>query len=100
MVSTLKDFTDCDENFEQTCNPMSDIDFSLAVDHVDVKSLESFGFSIVRNSRDKIVNQNVKDLLMFVDIVILLSLKVDQKVFITGNAHAKKLVLSLIIIIN
>ena len=35
-VSTLKDFTDCDETFEQTCNPMSDIDFSLAVYQVDV----------------------------------------------------------------
>ena len=36
----------------------------------------------------------VKELLMFVDIVIFLSLMVDQKVMITGNAHANKLVLS------
>ena len=62
-MSTLKDFTDCDENFEQTCYPMSDIYFSLAVDQVDVKSLESVGFSIVRNSIDKIVNQYGKRLI-------------------------------------
>ena len=62
-VSTLKDFTDCDENFEQTCYPMSDIDFSFAVDQVDVMSLENLGFSIVRISREKIVNHNGKRLL-------------------------------------
>ena len=45
-VSSLKNFTDCEENFEQTCNHMSDIDFSLAVDQVDVKSLESLGFQL------------------------------------------------------
>ena len=43
---------------------MSDIDFSLAVDQVDVKSLESLGVSIVRNSRDKIVNQYGKRLMI------------------------------------
>ena len=42
---------------------MSDIDFSLAVGQVDVKSLESLGVSIVRNSRDKIVNQYGKRLM-------------------------------------
>ena len=42
---------------------MSDIDFSLAVDKVDVKSLENLCFSIVRNSRDKIVNQYGKRLI-------------------------------------
>ena len=42
---------------------MTDIDFSLAVDQVDVKSLESLGFSIVRNSKDKTVNQYGKRLI-------------------------------------
>ena len=36
----------------------------------------------------------VKDLLMFADIVIFLSLMVDQKVIRTENAQTNKLVLS------
>lgn len=60
--STLRDYNESDETSQIFNNTKSDINFNWVSDELDVQSLEKYGLSIERKSKDNIVNSYGKRL--------------------------------------